>query len=238
VLSATSVPYNVNGAPYGLKITGPLLADIYLGKVKKWNDARIKKLNPGVSLPGTDITPIYRSDSSGTTYNFTEYLSKVSPAWRSGVGKGPQVNFPAGIGAPKSSGVAGALSRTDGAITYVDVAYSQRSKFKMFKVKNRAGKFALPGFRGITAAAKTVKKVPANNEISIVDPPKGDPLAYPICTFSYAILPLKTSNAPDLKRFVGWALAKGQGYGKDLQFVPIPKVVKAKSQKTLKRIHT
>jgi len=238
VLSATSVPYNVKGVPYGLKITGPLLADIYLGKVKKWNDARIKRLNPSVSLPSTDITPIYRSDSSGTTFNFTEYLAKVSPAWRSRVGNGTQVSFPAGIGAPKSSGVAGTLSRTDGGITYVDVAYSQRSKFKMFKIRNRTGKFALPGVRGIKAAGSTVKRVPGNNEISIVDPPKGDPLAYPICTFSYVILPLKTSNAAELKRFVGWALTKGQGYGTDLQFVPIPKIVKTKSQATLKRIHT
>ena len=237
VLSATSIPYHVSGAPYGLKITGPLLADIYLGKVKKWNDPRIKKLNPKVNLPGTDITPIYRSDSSGTTYNFTEYLSKVSPEWRSRVGKGTQVSFPAGVGAPKSNGVAATLSRTDGGITYIDVAYSLKNKFTIFKVKNRAGQFALPGIRGIQAAAATIKRVPANNEMSIVDPPKTQKLAYPICTFSYAIVALKSNNAPDLRRFIGWALTKGQAFGPKLLFVPIPKVVRTKAQKTLKRLH-
>ena len=236
-LSATSVPYNVNGAPYGLKITGGLLADIYLGTVKKWNDPKIKKLNPGVNLPSTDITPIYRSDASGTTYNFTEYLSKVSGAWRSRVGKGTQVSFPAGVGARGSSGVAGSLSHTDGGITYVDVAYSLRSKFKLFKVRNRAGNFALPGIRGITAAAATIKRVPANNEMSIVDPPKTQRSAYPICTFTYTIVALKSTNAPDLKRFIGWALTKGQTYGPKLLFVPIPKVVRVKAQSTLKRVH-
>ena len=237
-LSATSVPYNVSGAPYGLKITGGLLADIFLGKVKKWNDTRIKKLNPGVNLPSTDITPIYRSDSSGTTYNFTEYLSKVSREWRSRVGKGTQVSFPAGVGSRGSSGVAGSLSHTSGGITYVDVAYSLKSKFKLFKVRNRAGHFALPGIRGIQAAAATIKRVPANNEMSTVDPAKTQPSAYPICTFTYAIVALKSSKATDLKRFISWALTKGQSYGPKLLFVPIPKVVRTKSQSTLKRVHS
>jgi phosphate transport system substrate-binding protein len=237
-LSATSIPYNVSGAPWGLKITGGLLADIYLGKIKKWNDPKIKKLNPGVNLPFTDITPIYRSDSSGTTYNFTEYLSKVSREWRTRVGKGTQVSFPTGVGARGSSGVAGSLSHTDGGITYVDVAYSLRSKFKLFKVRNRAGSFALPGIRGIQAAAATIKRVPANNEMSIVDPPKTQKSAYPICTFTYTIVALNSSNASDLKRFIGWALTKGQPYGPKLLFVPIPKVVRLKAQSTLRRVHS
>jgi phosphate transport system substrate-binding protein len=237
-LSATSIPYNVSGAPWGLKITGGLLADIYLGKIKKWNDPKIKKLNPGVNLPSTDITPIYRSDSSGTTYNFTEYLSKVSREWRTRVGKGTQVSFPTGVGARGSSGVAGSLSHTDGGITYVDVAYSLRSKFKLFKVRNRAGSFALPGIRGIQAAAATIKRVPANNEMSIVDPPKTQKSAYPICTFTYTIVALNSSNASDLKRFIGWALTKGQPYGPKLLFVPIPKVVRLKAQSTLRRVHS
>ncbi|MEP6909784.1 MAG: phosphate ABC transporter substrate-binding protein PstS [Actinomycetota bacterium] len=236
-LSATSVPYNVSGAPYGLKITGRLLADIFLGNVKKWNDPKIKKLNPGVNLPSTDITPIYRSDSSGTTYNFTEYLSHISSEWRSRVGKGTQVSFPAGVGARGSSGVAGSLSHTDGGITYVDVAYSLKSKFKLFRIRNRAGRFALPGIRGIQAAAATIRRVPANNEMSIVDPPKSQKSAYPICTFTYAIVALQSKNATNLKKFIGWALTKGQSYGPKLLFVPIPKVVRTKSQKTLKRVH-
>jgi len=238
-LSATSVPYKVSGAPYGLKITGPLLADIYLGKITRWNDPRLQKLNKGVKLPSTKITPIFRSDGSGTTYNFTEYLSKVSPAFRRKVGKGTQVGFPAGVGASKSSGVASALSRTEGGITYVDVAYSLKSHFKFFKLQNRAKKFQLPGIRGITAAAATVKKIPANNELSIVDPPKSEPAAYPLCTFSYVMVPLKTPKARELKAFISWALGSGQrvsGAQKYL-FLPVPKPVQTKAKATLRRLH-
>jgi phosphate transport system substrate-binding protein len=239
-LSATSVPYKVSGAPYGLKITGPVLADIYLGKITHWNDPKLQKLNKGVKLPSTKITPIYRSDGSGTTYNFTEYLSKVSPEFRRKVGKGTQVAFPTGVGAAKSSGVASALSRTDGGITYVDVAYSLKSHFKFFKVQNKAKKFQLPGLRGIAAAAETVKKIPANNELSIVNPAKSQPAAYPICTFSYVVVPLKTAKAAELKSFISWALGTGQrvsGAQKYL-FVPVPKAVQAKAKATLKRLHS
>lgn len=239
-LSATSVPYKLDGAPYGLRITGPVLADIYLGKIEKWNDSRIQKLNKGVHLPATKVTPIYRSDGSGTTYNFTEYLSKVSPEFRRKVGKGTQVNFPAGIGAAKSSGVASALSRTEGGITYVDVEYSLKSHFKFFKVQNRSKKFQLPGLRGIHAAGATVKRVPASNELSIVDPPKSQPAAYPICTFSYVIVPLKTSKASELKQFIAWALTTGQSVpgAQKYLFVPVPKAVQTKAKATLKRLHT
>jgi phosphate transport system substrate-binding protein len=158
-LSSTSIAYNLPGVSTHLKITGAAIADIYLGKIEKWNDPALKKLNPGVNLPDTDITPIFRSDGSGTTYNFTDYLSKVSPEWKSKVGTGTQVNFPAGNGGRGSSGVSAVLSRTPGGIIYVDVAFALRSHFSFFKVRNRAGVYQLPGARAIIAAAAIVKRV-------------------------------------------------------------------------------
>jgi phosphate transport system substrate-binding protein len=237
-LSATSIPYNVPGVSYGLKLTGPILADIYLGKIKNWDDRRIKQLNPGVKLPHLKVVPVYRSDASGTSFNFTDYLSRVSSEWKRKVGRGTQPAFPKGIGAKGSSGVSGTLSHTDGAITYVDIAYSLKNHFKVAKIKNSAGKFQLPGLRGIGAAAATVTRVPSNNAISIVNPPASKPTAYPICTFTWVIVPKKTKKASDLKRFIGWAVTSGQRYGQPLLFYPLPKVVVRADQKTLKQIHT
>jgi phosphate transport system substrate-binding protein len=236
-LSATSIPYNIDGVPYGLKLTGPVLADIYLGRIKRWNDKRITRLNPGVRMPSQKITPIYRSDGSGTTYNFTDYLSSVSRDFKNRVGNATQVNFPTGIGARGSSGVSGVLSRTDGGITYVDVAYALKNKFKVAKVKNRAGRFALPGMRGIAAAAATIKRVPRSNEMHIVNPPASQARAYPICTFTYTLVPIKTSKAPDLRRFVNWTVTAGQRYAPPLLFYPLPTVVKQAAKRTLARLH-
>jgi phosphate transport system substrate-binding protein len=238
VLSANSVMYHLDGVRNNLKITGPVIANIYLGKITRWNDKAIKALNKGVNLPNEKITPIFRSDGSGTTYNFTDYLSTVSPAFRKKVGYSTQVNFPVGVGGRGSSGVSGVLSRTNGGIAYADIAYALKNHLQFFKVKNRAGKFVTPGIRAIQAAASTVKKVPKNNEMHITNPPKSKPLAYPICTFSYVLLPLKTSKAAALRRFVAWAITTGQTYGPKLLFVPIPKVVRQASTKTLKRVKT
>ncbi len=240
-LSATSVPYNIPGTGYGLHMTGPLLADIYLGKVDYWDNPKIKKINPGKSLPHVKITPIFRSDGSGTTYNFTDYLSKVSREFRNKVGNSTQVNFPAGIGARGSSGVAAALKRTEGGLTYVDVAYSLKNHFKIFKIQNRAKKWTLPGIRSILAAASLVKKVSGSNEMHIVDPPanKKYAAAYPICTFTYALLQKSTDKASDVKAFVKWAVTKGQTVpgAQKLLFVPIPKVVQTAAIKTLSKVH-
>jgi phosphate transport system substrate-binding protein len=237
-LSATSIAYNLNGVKNNLKMTGPVLARIYLGEITQWDDAAIKALNPGVNLPSTKITPVYRSDNSGTTYNFTDYLSAVSPTWKSKVGVGVNANWPAGVGAKGSSGVAGVVSKTEGALCYVDIAYAKTNKLQFMSVKNKAGKYTTPGLRGINAAAATIKKVPANNELHIVDPPKGDPLAYPISTFTYVILPTKTDKAPQLRRFVFYTLnpTQGQKFGPKLLFAPIPKVVLVASEKTLKKV--
>ncbi len=237
-LSATSVMYNVPGAPPGLKLTGKVIADIYLGKITNWNDAGIKKLNPSASLPDLKITPVFRSDGSGTTYNFTDYLSAVSPEFKSKVGTSTQVNWPAGVGARGSSGVSGVLTRTDGAIGYADVAYALANHIRFARVQNKAGKFQLPGLRAIQSAAATIDKVPATNEMHIVDPPKSQALAYPICTFTYVLLPTRTAKAKELRRFVFWALTQGQKpeLTAKLLFVPVPKPVLVSAEKTLKQV--
>jgi phosphate transport system substrate-binding protein len=240
VLGATAVMYNLSGAPAHLKITGPVIAQIYLGQVKKWNDPAISKLNPGVNLPSTDITPVYRSDGSGTSFNFTDYLSKVSGAFKAKVGVSTQPPFPTGVGGKGSSGVAGVVTKTDGAIGYADVAYAVTNHLKFFYVKNAAGKFAGPGLRGIAAAASTVtkKSIPANNEMHIVDPPKSSPVAYPICTFSYVLLHTSTPKAAQLKRFVFYALTGGQSFGAKLLYGKIPVPVLVAAEKTLKKLHS
>ena len=237
-LSATSIAYNLPNVPNNLRMTGTVLASIYLGKIKKWNDAAIKKLNPRVNLTATDITPVYRSDGSGTTYNFTDYLATVSKEWKSKVGNSTQVSFPTGVGARGSSGVTGVVTRTEGALTYVDVAFALRNGLKFMSVQNSSGKFTTPGLRGINAAAGTIKKVPANNEMHIVNPPKGDPRAYPICTFTYVILPTKSDKASQLRRFVFYAVSptQGQKLGPKLLFAPLPRVVLVAAEKTLKKV--
>ena len=238
-LSATSIAYKGDALPNHLHFTGPVLAGIFLGKIKNWNDPKIKKLNRGKTLPNLGITVIHRSDNSGTTYNLTEYLNNVSRQWKSGFGKGVAVNWPTGVGARGSSGVAATLSQTNGGITYVDVAYSLKSHFKIAAVKNRAGVFQLPGLRAIAAAGATILRVAPNNSgISIVNPAKRQPLAYPICTFTYVIVPKQTSKATDLKQFIKWALTKGQTDGPKLLFSPLPPPVLKASLKTVAGVHS
>ncbi len=239
-LSATSVMYNLPGLPNNLHITGPIIAGIYLGQIKKWNDPKIKAVNKGVNLPSTDITPVYRSDSSGTTYNFTTYLNTVSRQWKSGPGRGTSVNWPAGVGARGSSGVSGVISRTPGAVGYADIAYALKNHLKFFSVQNRAKKFARPGLAGIRAASLADRKFSATNELSIVNPPGGKRFrkAYPICTYTYVILRTQSAKATLLKPFVTWALTSGQLYGRPLIFQPIPQYVVTKGKATLKKVHS
>ena len=240
-LSATAVMYNLPGLPNNLHITGPIIAGIYLGQIKKWNDPKIKAVNKGVNLPSTDITPVYRSDSSGTTYNFTTYLNTVSRQWKSGPGRGTSVNWPAGVGARGSSGVSGVISRTNGAVGYADIAYALKNHLKFFSVQNRAKKFARPGLAGIKAASLADRKFnPQSNELSIVNPPgsKRFAKAYPICTYTYVILRTKSEKANLLKPFVTWALTSGQQYGPALIFQPIPKYVVTRGKATLKKVHS
>ena len=238
-LSATAIAYKGDALPNHVHLDGKTLAAIFEGRVTNWSDPAIKKLNKGLSLPDLKITVIHRSDNSGTTYNLTDYLSRVSPSWKSAQGRGVSVNWPTGIGARGSSGVSAALSTTEGGITYVDVAYTLKNHLKFAAVKNRAGIYALPGLTGIKSAAATINRVaPDNGGISIVNPAKSQKLAYPICTFTYVIIPKQTAKAADLKRFVNWALTKGQADGPKLLFVPIPRVVLRASLKTTALIHS
>jgi len=238
-LSATSIPYHLAGVTQRLRLTGTILADIFVGKITRWNDPRLEKINKGANLPGTQITVIHRSDGSGTTYNMTDYLSRVSPEWKSRVGRGTAVDWPTGVGQRGSSGVSAALAQTDGGITYVDVAFSLTNHFKFAAIQNRAGKFQIPGLKAIKAAGATILRVaPDNGGISIVNPSKREPLAYPICTFTYVIVPKQTSKADDLKKFVKWALTKGQADGPKLLFSPLPKVVLNASLKTIALVHS
>ena len=238
-LSATSIPYNVPGAGGRIHLSGPVLANIYLGKITKWNDPAIEKLNPKLTLPSLSITPVYRSDSSGTTYNFTEYLSSVSKKFESKVGTSTSVSFPTGVGARGSSGVAGVVSKTAGALTYVDVAYSLQNHFTFAAVQNRAGGFALPGLRGITASVSQLpKKVTTLGQVKIVDPPRSaGKTAYPIVTFTYVIVPTSSSKAGAVRKLVYWAVTQGQKFGPPLLFEPLPVPVQAFAYREIKKIH-
>jgi len=240
-LGATSIMYNRPGLPNNLHITGPILAGIYLGQIKKWDDPKIKAVNKGVNLPSLDITPVYRSDSSGTSFNYTTYLNTVSKQWKSQVGRGTTVNWPAGVGARGSSGVSGVVSRTPGAVGYADIAYALKNHLKFFSIQNRAKKFARPGLAGIRAAAQADRKFnPQSNELSIVNPPgsKRFAKAYPICTYTYVILRTQSGKANLLKPFITWAITAGQQYGPQLVFQPIPKYVVTRDKATLKKVHS
>jgi phosphate transport system substrate-binding protein len=238
-LSATSIPYNLPGLNCILRLTGPILADIYLGNTTKWDDSSIAKVNPKCNLPSTKITPVYRSDNSGTTYNFTDYLSSVNGTWKSKYGVGVNEQWPAGVGAAKSSGVAGVVSKTEGSVGYVDVAYAKANKLRFASIQNASGKFATPGLRGIKAAADTLpKKLTGNGAFSIVNPPKGNPLAYPISTFTYVIVPTSSSKSAELRKMVYWAVTRGQTYGPPLLFQPLPLQVQAFAFKQIKQINS
>jgi phosphate transport system substrate-binding protein len=237
-LAATSIPYNLPGLGGRLRLDGPTIANIYLGKITQWNDAAIKALNPKLTLPDTKITPVYRSDGSGTTYNFTDYLSAVSSEWKSNVGVNTSVSWKAGVGARGSSGVAGVVSKTVGALTYVDAAYSIKNKFTFATIKNRAGKFTTPGLRGIQQSVSQLpKKITSPDQLRIVDPPAAaGPLAYPIVTFTYVIVPTSSSKAADLRKFVYWAVTQGQKFGPALLFSPLPVSVQAYAFREIKKI--
>jgi phosphate transport system substrate-binding protein len=235
-LSATSVDYNLQDAPDHLRLTGPVIADIFLGKIKAWDDPAIKRLNPGASLPSTPISVIHRSDGSGTTFNFTDYLSHVSPEWKQKVGSGTSVSWPAGQGGKGSSGVSAVLARTNGGIAYTDVAYALANHFHFAAVQNRAGKFLVPSLPSITAAAASVESLPADNAISIVDPPAAAASAYPISTYTYAIVPQSSPKAATLRAFLTYAIGPGQQFGPKLLFAPLPEQIVARDKQTIAKI--
>ncbi|MBS1892641.1 MAG: phosphate ABC transporter substrate-binding protein PstS [Actinobacteria bacterium] len=230
-LTATGVGVNVPGVSK-VNLSGPVLAEIFMGKITKWNDKKIAALNPKAKLPSLTITPIFRSDGSGDTYAFTNFLSKVSPAWRSQYGFGTSVGFSAGVGAKGNTGVTSSL-KTPGAIGYVAAAYLIGAGIHAAAIENTAGNFELPNLTNIEEAASVVRSVRPNSGVSIVAPPKSAPKAYPISTFTYAIVPSNAPQATAVKEFINYALTKGQSFGAALDFAPLPNVVLSAAQKTL-----
>jgi len=235
-LAATLVSYNVKGAPAKLKLDGPTLANIYLGKITTWNDPAIARLNAGASLPATKIKPVYRSDSSGDTYAFSDFLAKVSPEWKSKLGVSTQVSFPVGTGGKGNDGVAAVVSRTDGALGYLAISYVFGNDLQYALIKNAAGQFPDPNPDSISAAAAAVTKIPADNAISLTNPPPSAPGAYPISTFTYALVPQSSSKAEALRDFITYAIGPGQKFASKLQFATLPDRVLAANKKTIAKI--
>jgi phosphate transport system substrate-binding protein len=239
---AITVSYNLPGVKTGLKLDGPTLADIFLGKVTKWNDSAIAKLNPGVNLPSTSITVVHRSDSSGTTAGFTTYLSEVSPQWKSQVGTDKIVKWPTGTGAAHNSGVAAAVKQTAGAVGYVEQAYAIENSFTYASVKNSAGQYILPSLPATSAAANGIT-VPSDLGIETINSP--NPTAYPIASQTFLDVykdPCKSGGASKtvangLKAFLTYAFGAGQktlGSGSDqLPYAPLTAGLVAKDQAQL-----
>ena len=235
-LGAITVSYNLPGVQTGLKLDGPTIAEIFLGKIKTWNDAAIKALNPGVSLPSTAITVIHRSDSSGTTSGFTGFLTSVSPEWKSKVGEGKDVQWPTGTGAKGNAGVAGAVQQTTGSVGYVEQAYALQHKFTYASVKNAAGKFVEPTLASTSAAAEGVE-VPANLGIKIKNP--SSPAAYPITSQTFVVVykdmckagvPGGESAAKGVVQFLEYGLGSGQSVLSQADYAALPSAILEKSK--------
>jgi phosphate transport system substrate-binding protein len=239
-LGAITVSYNLPGVKAGLKLDAKTIADIYLGKVKTWDDTEIKALNPGVSLPSTAITVIHRSDSSGTTAGFTGFLAAADPEFESKVGEGKDVQWPTGTGAKGNAGVAGAVQQTAGAVGYVEQAYALQHKFTYAAVKNEAGKFVSPTLESTTAAAEGLK-VPANLGIKISKPTGAG--AYPITSQTFIVvnkdlckagLPGGESAAKGVVKFINYGLNEGQGILAEADYAGLPDAILAKSKEAAK----
>jgi phosphate transport system substrate-binding protein len=230
-LTATGVGYNVPGVG-NLRLTGPVLAKIYLGQITNWSNPAIKNINQGKKLPNLPITTVHRADGSGDTYAFTNYLSKVSGSFKGRVGVGTSVSFPGGVAETGNSAVVSEVQATKGAIGYAAVSYLINLKVPAAAIKNAAGKFEYPNYSNIENAASVVKHVPGNNAVSLVSPPKKAKIAYPISTFTYAIVP-KSGNKQTslLKGFVKYAIGPGQAFGPKLDFAKLPKVILKADQK-------
>jgi phosphate transport system substrate-binding protein len=235
-LTAVTVPYNLPGVKR-LKLTPFILAQIYLGKISSWDNAAIKKANPGVNLPSTHITVAFRSDGSGDTYAFTNYLWKVSPEWKSKVGiYATSVNFPVGVGGRGNDGIASVVKSTEGAIGYVSASYAITHGFFVAAIQNAAKKYIYPNLKNIQEAASTIRRVPASNEVHIVSPSARLKKAYPISTFTYAIVPKSSPKKELLAKFILYALADGQKFGAALDFAPIPAAVHTAGVNTAKSL--
>jgi phosphate transport system substrate-binding protein len=232
VAGAVVLTYNLAGNP-SLKFDAETIGGIYLGEIKKWNDPKLSALNAGVKLPDEEIVVVHRSDGSGTTFIFTDYLSKVSAEWKQKVGNNTSVNWPAGIGGKGNEGVAGQVKQTPGAIGYVELIYAIQNKMSYADVKNSDGEFVKPTIDSVTAALATAN-IPEDFRFSMTNAPgKG---AYPICGATWLLVyeqQKDTAKGKKLVEFLKWALTKGEGMTKDLNYAPLPEAVQ---QRVLKRI--
>ena len=232
--------YNLPGVTAQLKFSGPVLADIFLGTITKWNDARIAADNPGVKLPDQDIVVVHRSDGSGTSFILTDFLSKVSPDWQSKVGKGTAVNWPVGLGAKGSEGVAATVKQTPGAIGYVELGYALANHLPVAAVKNKAGKFVAASVQSVTAAAAAALKTmqPTTDfRVSITDPDAAD--AYPISSFTWMLVHKDYDDAAKAKaiaQYTWWAVTTGQERCGELGYAPLPKSLQPWLEARLKTI--
>lgn len=225
VLGADVPAYNIPGVNAELKFTPEVLAGIFLGKIGKWNDKAITSANPGINFPDLNITVIHRSDGSGTTYVWTDYLSKISPEWQSSVGKGTSVKWPVGIGGKGNEGVAGNIRQLPGSLGYIELVYAVQNKIQYGSVKNSSGQFIKADLAGITAAAAGVK-MPPDFRVSITN--ASGKTAYPISSFTWLLIPTNPTDATKgkiLKEFLFWMLDKGQTMTEALSYAPLPKQV-------------
>jgi len=238
VMGAVVVAYNIPGFTGTLRLTGPVIADIFSGKVAKWDDPEIRGLNPTAPLPSQDIVVCHRSDGSGTSYIFTDYLSKVSDSWATDPGKGTAVKWPAGLGGKGNEGVTALVQQTPGAIGYVELIYALNNKIPFAELQNKAGAWVKASLEGVTAAAASVAdNMPSDFRVSITNAPGAD--AYPISSFTYLLVYKKQTNkdiGEQMKKFLSWALAEGQSYTLDLKYAPLPPQVVAKEKAQIDEI--
>ena len=238
VMGAVVVTYNIPGAPKGLKLRPEDLANIFLGKITKWNDSRIADDNPGVKLPDKPIIVVHRSDGSGTTSIFTDYLSSVSKEWAAKVGKGASVKWPVGLGGKGNEGVAGQVKTTENSLGYVELAYSVENKLPYGTIMNKEGAFVEPAIKSITAAAAgAAKQMPADYRISLVNQPGKE--AYPIVGFTWLLVYEQQKDkvkGKKLAEFLTWSLHNGQKMAAPLLYAPLPENVGKMVEKTIKEI--
>jgi phosphate transport system substrate-binding protein len=237
VLGAVVPVYNLPGVNTELKFAPDVLADIYLGKITMWNDGRLAKDNPGVNLPASKINVVHRSDGSGTTYIFTDYLSKVSPDWKNSVGKNTAVPWPIGIGAKGNEGVAGMVRQLPGTIGYVELIYALQNKIQFGQVRNAAGNWVKASIEGVTDAAASVKNMPADYRVSITNAPGKN--AYPISSFTWLLIPnppVNAANGKVIKDFLNWMLDHGESEVSALYYAPLPTSVADKVRVTISQL--
>ena len=226
VIGAVAVTYNLPSMATPIRLTGDILADMFLGHITTWNDSRIRAANPGIALPAADVLVVHRAEASGTTYIFSDYLSAVSPEWARAPGKGKELSWPVGIGAKGNEGVAGQVKQTPGAIAYVELAYAEQNHLPTARIENVSGAFVAPSMESATAAAAGVQERLPNNtdyRISIVNAPGAD--AYPIASFTWLLVyrtQRDATKAKQLKDFLHWYLHSGEGSASSLDYAPLP----------------